>query len=173
MTWPTAAYLFDSNILQLPTDDADIWSRFWEAWHLKRAISGFTTLGFTDSLFYPVGMSLDYYPYNMLQTAAFALLDELMLGFQAYSLIYMGIVLLTALTGIRLPFESSRRQMACTVWRGSFRLQSARRWASASSRSQPAWDASADALLHVPRRHTGEPQMDGRRRTFDRLHSPH
>ena len=99
MTWPAIVHVFDRDVFWLPHHDGDVYVRFWEAWHVERVISGLNTLNFSDMLFYPVGMSLDLYPFNLFHSLLLAALKSVLPDSNAFSLAYLVIILVTMWAG--------------------------------------------------------------------------
>ena len=60
MTFPTIEYVFNTEVFWLPTENLDVWLRFWDAWYGKQLLRGQAEFFFTDMLFYPHGLSLDF-----------------------------------------------------------------------------------------------------------------
>ena len=98
MTWPTIVYVFDTETFWLPTDNRDAWINIWDAWHGQSVLNGEASFDFTNVLFYPVGMSLDYNPNNVFHAALQAMLQPHMGTSNAFNLIYLLFILLTALS---------------------------------------------------------------------------
>ena len=98
MTWPTIVYVFDTETFWLPTDGRDVWMKFWDAWHGRSILAGETDFYFTDMLFYPVGMSLDYHPANVFHITLLAKFQSIMGTSNAFNLIYLLIILATTLS---------------------------------------------------------------------------
>ena len=98
MTWPTIVYVFDTETFWLPTDGRDVWMNIWDAWHGRSVFAGEASSNFTNMLFYPVGLSLDYNPNNLIQRTLLWMLQSVMGTSNAFSLIYLMIVIATALS---------------------------------------------------------------------------
>ena len=99
MTWPTIVYVFDADMFWLPTQGYDVWMRFWDAWRGSQVLSGTAVFNASDMLFYPVGISLEFHPYNVFHTLLFALLQSWMPISNAYNLIFLIIILATSASG--------------------------------------------------------------------------
>ena len=99
MTWPTIVYVFDTDTFWLPTQGYDVWLRFWDAWRGSQVLSGTAVFNASDMLFYPVGISLEFHPYNVFHTLLFALLQSWMPISSAYNLIFLIIILATSASG--------------------------------------------------------------------------
>ena len=98
MTWPTAVYVFDTEIFWLPTNNRDVWMQIWHAWHGGRVLAGSSAVNMTEMLFYPVGMSLDLHLYNVFHMALLFLLQSLVPVANAYSLLYLLIIISSVLS---------------------------------------------------------------------------
>ena len=99
MTWPTVVHVFDSEVFWLPTNNWDAFSRIWEVWHLERTIGALTSHNLTGMLFYPVGMSLDFYPYNLAHSLLFALFKLANPVSNAFNLTYLTIIIMSVFSG--------------------------------------------------------------------------
>ena len=99
MTWPTLVYVFDADVFWLPADAFDVWLPFWDAWHFQMFLAGQADFYFTDSLFYPQGMSLVYHNFSVPHMLVFGGLQAVMPASNAYCLTYMLTVFATALAG--------------------------------------------------------------------------
>ena len=64
MTWPTFVHVFDTDTFWLSSTSNDNWMKIWDAWYFKRILAGDAGYLFTDSMFYPNGLSLVYHNYN-------------------------------------------------------------------------------------------------------------
>ncbi len=98
MTWPTIVYVFDTETFWLPTDGRDVWMNIWDAWHGRSVFAGEASSNFTHMLFYPVGLSLDYNTNNLIQRTLLWMFQSTMGTSNAFSLIYLLIVIATALS---------------------------------------------------------------------------
>ena len=99
MTWPTLVYVFDADVFWLPSAYIDVWSKFWDAWHFQMFLAGQVDYYFTDSLFYPQGLSLVYHSFSAPHMLVFGALQAAMPASNAYCLTYLLIVFATALAG--------------------------------------------------------------------------
>ncbi len=95
MTWPTIVYVFDTETFWLPTDGRDVWMNIWDAWHLDAVVAGKASPYFTDMFFHPIGLSLEYHPGNAMQRTLLWLFQSVMGTSNAFSLIYLLIVITT------------------------------------------------------------------------------
>ncbi len=98
VTWPTVRHVFDTSVFWLPTDNTDIWMKFWDAWYFKSLIAGQADFYFTDLLFYPDGLSLVYHNFNVPHMVVFGGLQAVMPTSNAFNLTYLLIIFSTALS---------------------------------------------------------------------------
>ena len=99
MTWPTVLRAFESDEFWLPHRDWDTFIEVWDAWHVKRVLAGLSEFSQTEAQFYPVGLALNYHPFNVLHALTFTLLQLLWPTSTVYAIVYLLIVFLTALSG--------------------------------------------------------------------------
>ena len=98
MTWPAVRHVFDASVFWLPTVNADVWMKFWDAWYFKSLIAGQADFYFTDLLFYPDGVSLVYHNFNVPHMVVFGGLQAVMPASNAFNLTYLLIIFSTALS---------------------------------------------------------------------------
>ena len=98
MTWPTIVYVFDTETFWLPTDNRDVFSNIWDAWHGRSVFAGEALPYFTDMLFYPTGLSLVYNPNNLIQRTLLWMFQFVMGTSNAFNLVYLLIVVATAVS---------------------------------------------------------------------------
>ncbi len=67
MTWPSFAYVFDTETYWLPNDGKDIYMKMWDAWYGGLALQGKADFFYTDLLFYPDGLSLVTHNFSLPQ----------------------------------------------------------------------------------------------------------
>ncbi len=96
MTWPTVTYVFDSDVIRIPTRNYDAWMKVWDAWHLGRALAGEAQLFHSDTLFYPGGLPLAYQNFSLPHMLALGLLQSVLPLGSAYCLAYLLIVITVA-----------------------------------------------------------------------------
>ena len=99
MTWPTIVHVFDTDTFWLPSSNRDVWIEIWDAWHGRKVLDGLSAFNASNMLFYPVGISLDYHPYNLIHMVLLALFQSWMPVPNAYNLIYLAIILATTASG--------------------------------------------------------------------------
>ena len=97
MTYPTIAYVFNTEVFWLPIDSADIWIEFWNAWYGKLILAGEADPFFTKLSFYPRGLSLAYHNYNFGFSLIFGGLQAILPVSNAYNLTYLFIIISTTL----------------------------------------------------------------------------
>ena len=89
MTWPTFARIFDGEEFWLHVEHRDKWLRFWDAWHLERALAGQAEHYYADSLFHPDGVSLAWQHFVYPHAALFLVFEKLMPADSAYNLLFL------------------------------------------------------------------------------------
>ena len=99
MTWPTIVHVFDTGTFWLPSSNRDVWIEIWDAWHGRKVLDGASAFNASNMLFYPVGISLDYHPYNLIHMVLLALFQFWMPVSNAYNLIFLAIILGTTAAG--------------------------------------------------------------------------
>ena len=99
MTFPTIAYVFQTDEFRLPTGNStDVFIHIWDIWYGKQILSGQADRFYTDLLFYPEGVSLVHHPiYGFpLNIALQSALQSLMPVSNAFSLTYLLVVFANA-----------------------------------------------------------------------------
>ena len=86
MTWPMLPNMFDAETFWLPTREADVFMKIWDAWYGIRILSGAADFYFTDLLFHPNGVSLNWHALSTPQMFILGTLDQLMPLDDAYTL---------------------------------------------------------------------------------------
>ena len=88
-----------SDVFWLPAgNSSDVFFHFWDAWHVKRVLSGQSDLFFSDALFYPQGLPLVYQSFLLPHAIVVNALEILMPVSNAFSLAYLLIILSSALS---------------------------------------------------------------------------
>ena len=111
MTWPTIVYVFDTDVFWLPTVVRDVWMRIWDAWYAARVVAGSSAAHWTETLFYAVGMSLDYHPSNMFHVVLLSLLGSVVPVTSAFNCIFLLIILASTVSTylyLRVLFRDKR-----------------------------------------------------------------
>ncbi len=98
MTWPTIVYVFDTETFWLPSPEQDVWLKIWDAWHTRSILTGEADFYFTNKLFYPIGLSLDYHPLSVAHVTLLAIFQSIMGTSNAYNLVYLLIILAVTLS---------------------------------------------------------------------------
>ena len=97
MTWPTVLFVFRTDVFWLPTNDSDVWIRFWETWYGGQALAGRAEYGFTNLAFYPDGLPLVFQVFSTPHILVFGVMQTLAPASIAYCLTYLLIVFSVAL----------------------------------------------------------------------------
>ena len=98
-TWPIATNIFDHDIFWLPSQDQDVFMKMWDAWYGQSLLRGQVDFYFTELLFHPVGLSLEFHNFSLPHMAVFGGLQLLMSADDAYSLTHLLIILANTLSG--------------------------------------------------------------------------
>ncbi|MDE2776262.1 MAG: hypothetical protein OXI77_10010 [Chloroflexota bacterium] len=99
MTFPTILLLFKTDAFALPTGDSyDIFIHIWDVWYWKQILSGLADRAYTNTMFYPHGLSLVHHPLssmpiNTLQIA----LQRFMPVSNAFNLVFLLVIYLNAI----------------------------------------------------------------------------
>ncbi|MDE2855810.1 MAG: glycosyltransferase family 39 protein [Chloroflexota bacterium] len=94
MTFPTVVYVFNTEVFWLPTGEhSDTWMKFWDAWYGWRVLAGEADIRHTPLLFSPQGLSLRFHSFSLTHILAFGGLQRIMPPSNAYSLVYLLIIL--------------------------------------------------------------------------------
>ncbi len=99
-TFPTAVYVFKTDVFWHPAGtNRDVYLKFWDAWYVKQFITGQANpFYYTDLMFYPEGVSLAFHSFSMPHIILFNALDILLPVSNAFSLVYLLIIALCALS---------------------------------------------------------------------------
>ena len=98
LTFPTIVYVFRTDVFWLPAKHCcDALQKIWDAWYVKQILTGRADLLYTDAIFYPEGVSLAYHPLFYLHGMMVAALQLFMPLSNAYSLVYLLIIISSAL----------------------------------------------------------------------------
>ncbi len=98
MTWPTIVYVIDTETFWLPSPEQDVLMKIWDAWHTRSILTGEADFYFTNKLFYPIGLSLDYHPLSVAHVTLLAIFQSIMGTSNAYNLVYLLIILAVTLS---------------------------------------------------------------------------
>ncbi len=98
-TFPTIAYVLNTDVFWHPAGaDRDIYIKFWDIWYGKQFLTVQADRFYTDLMFYPEGLSLTFHPFFIPQIIVVNALGILMPVSNAYSLAYLLIIFLCALS---------------------------------------------------------------------------
>ncbi|MCY4536952.1 MAG: hypothetical protein OXE52_01845 [Chloroflexi bacterium] len=98
MTWPTIAYILDSDVFWLPTIVYDAWTNIWNAWYAELILAGKAEPLYTDLLFYPEGVSLAFHSYSLPHVVMLNAFSAVLPLSNAYNLSYLIIIFGTTLS---------------------------------------------------------------------------
>ena len=98
MTWPAPARLFDRDQFWIPAQDYDAWMKFWDAWRLDTVLRGQADFFHTKSVYYPQGTTLAFQATAVPHALLMAALGAFMPASNAYTLLYLLIILCCALS---------------------------------------------------------------------------
>ena len=97
MTFPTIIYVFKTDVFWLPAKHCcDALQKLWDAWYVKQIFTAQADLLYTNTIFYPEGVSLSYHPLFLLHGIAVYALQLFMPPSNAYSIAYLLMVFSTA-----------------------------------------------------------------------------
>ncbi len=97
MTFPTIVYVFRTDVFWLPAKHCcDVFLEFWDIWYTKQILAGQTDLYYTNTIFYPEGVSQTYNQVGLLYSAVVIALQLFMPLSNAYSLAYLFIIFTSA-----------------------------------------------------------------------------
>ena len=98
-TFPTIVYVFRTDVFWHPAGDhRDVYLNFWDAWYGKQFLTGHADPFYTDAIFYPQGESLAFQPFSLPHIILVNALDVILPISNAFSLTYLLIILLCALS---------------------------------------------------------------------------
>ena len=95
LTFPTARYIVDASVFWLPTQVFDVWISITDAWFFELFLVGESDFFFTDLLFHPHGVSLDYRNLGLIHMFVFNALRAVLPVSSAYNLTYLLIIFVT------------------------------------------------------------------------------
>ncbi len=99
MTFPTIVYIFRTDVFWLPTGDShDVYIKLWNIWYSEQFLTGHADRFHTDLMFHAEGLSLDHHPFSVPYDVVMNLLEILLPPSNAYSLGYLLIIWLSALS---------------------------------------------------------------------------
>ncbi len=98
MTWPTILNVFRTDVFWLPTGGSkDAYIAVWDVWYGERILSGQADRFYTDLMFYPAGLSLDYHPLPITNIVVAAILGKALPLAGAFSLGFLVSIFASAL----------------------------------------------------------------------------
>ena len=99
MTFPTIIYAFKTDIFWQPAGSSnDVYIKFWDIWYGKQFLTGQANPFYTDLIFHPEGLPLNYHPFFIPHIIVVNALGILLPISNAFSLAYMLIVWSSALS---------------------------------------------------------------------------
>ena len=98
MTWPAIVHVFDTSTFAVPTRNTDVWQKLWDVWHAKQFLAGRTDFYYSDTMFFPTGVSLVYQNFSLPHMVAVNVLNALLPIATAYNLTYLLIVFAATLS---------------------------------------------------------------------------
>lgn len=63
VTYPTISYVLRPDVFWLPGDNFDVFIKYWDVWYGRQFLTGQADRFYTDLMFYPKGLSLNYHPF--------------------------------------------------------------------------------------------------------------
>ena len=97
MTWPTAKYVFKTDVLWLPNNHKmDILMGFWNVWYASQVLTGQADFWRTDLIFYPEGASLAYHPVFYIHGTVSNALRLLLPTTNVFNLLFLIIIMSSA-----------------------------------------------------------------------------
>ena len=98
MTWPTIVHVFDTGTFAVPTRNTDVWQKMWDVWHAKQFLVGRADFYYSETMFYPTGVSLVYQNFSLPHMVIINLLNTLLPIANAYNITYLLIVFVATLS---------------------------------------------------------------------------
>ncbi len=98
VTYPTIGYVFRSDVFWLPGDNFDVFIKYWDVWYGRQFLTGQADRFYTDLMFYPNGLSLNYHPFFIPQIIVVNALSVFLPVPNAISLTYLFITATCALS---------------------------------------------------------------------------
>ena len=89
MTYPTISYVFRTDVLWLPGNNFDAYIKYWDVWYGRQFLTGQADRFYTDLMFYPNGLSLNYHPFFIPQIIVVNVLNIFLPLSNAISLTYL------------------------------------------------------------------------------------
>jgi hypothetical protein len=92
VTYPTISYILRTDVFWLPGDDYDVFIKYWDVWYGGQFLRSQADRFFTDLMFYPKGLSLNYHPFFIPQIIVVNALSVFLPVSNAISLTYLLII---------------------------------------------------------------------------------
>ncbi len=93
MTFPAIVYVFKTDVFWLPAKHCcDVFLEFWDIWYAKQILAGQADINYTNTIFYPEGVSLTYNQLGMLYSTVVNALQLFVPLSNAYTLAYLFII---------------------------------------------------------------------------------
>ena len=97
MTFPTIVYVFRTDVFWLPTGNShDVFIKIWDSWYLKQVLTGQANLYFTNMMFFPQGVTLEFHPLFLHFALVSNALQNILPVSNAYSLTFLLSVVFSA-----------------------------------------------------------------------------
>ena len=97
MTFPSIVYVFKTDVFWLPAKHCcDVFIEFWDIWYAKHILAGQADLFYTNTIFYPEGVSLTYNQVGMLYSTVVIALQQFLPPPNAFTLAYLFIIFSSA-----------------------------------------------------------------------------
>ncbi len=97
-TFPTIVYVFKTDVFWHPGGaERDVYIAFWDVWYGEQFLAGQASPFYTDQIFYPEGLSLEFHPFFIPHIIAVNALNIFLPLSNAFSLAYLMIIFLCAL----------------------------------------------------------------------------
>ena len=89
VTYPTISYVLNPDIFWLPGENFDVFIKYWDVWYGRQFLTGQADRFYTDLMFYPKGLSLNYHPFFIPQIIVVNALSIFLPVSNAISLTYL------------------------------------------------------------------------------------
>ena len=105
MTGPLVDVILDVATPRLPVESGDTYMKFWDAWYGTRMLAGQADFYFTDLLFHPLGLSLDFHNFSLPHMLVFGGLQAILPPVNAFALTHVLIMLANTAAAYLLTFH--------------------------------------------------------------------
>ncbi len=89
LTYPAIRYVLRSDVFWLPGENYDVFIKYWDVWYGGQFLTGQADRFYTDLMFYPKGLSLNYHPFFIPQIIVVNALSIFLPVSNAISLTYL------------------------------------------------------------------------------------